>query len=36
MVYYVYDTHLNQRGHDLVGAAIADYLRSDPCAEGNP
>jgi hypothetical protein len=35
MVYYVYDTHLNQRGHDLVGAAIAEYLRSDPCAEGN-
>jgi hypothetical protein len=36
MVYYVYDTHLNQRGHDLAGAAIADYLRSDPCAEANP
>jgi hypothetical protein len=32
MVYYTYDTHWNQRGHDLVGQAIADYLNTDPCA----
>jgi hypothetical protein len=31
MLYYVYDTHWNQAGHNLVGTAIADFLRSDPC-----
>lgn len=31
MVYYTYDTHWNQLGHDLVGQAIADYLTSAPC-----
>lgn len=31
LVYYVYDTHWNQYGHDLVGNAIADYLQSNPC-----
>lgn len=31
MVYYTYDTHWNQRGHDLVGQAIAEYLTSAPC-----
>lgn len=29
--YYTYDTHWNQTGHDLVGRAIADFLRQDPC-----
>lgn len=32
MVYYTYDTHWNQRGHDLVGQAIADYLTTAPCS----
>ncbi len=31
ILYYTYDTHWNQAGHDLVGAAIADFLRTDPC-----
>lgn len=34
MVYYVYDTHLNQRGHDLVGEAVAQFLQTDPCNKG--
>lgn len=33
VVYYVYDTHWNQAGHDIVGAYIADYLESNPCDE---
>jgi hypothetical protein len=31
MLYYIYDTHWNQAGHDLVGQAIADFLATDPC-----
>ncbi len=33
MVYYVYDTHWNQRGHDLVGEALAQFLAGKPCGE---
>ena len=32
LVYYVYDTHWNQNGHDVVGRALADFLAEDPCA----
>jgi lysophospholipase L1-like esterase len=35
MLYYTYDTHWNQDGHQRVGAALADYLRTDPCATGS-
>jgi hypothetical protein len=28
--YYLYDTHWNQHGHDIAGAAIADYIRQHP------
>lgn len=31
ITYYTYDTHWNQRGHDLAGEAIAAFLRSSPC-----
>lgn len=31
MLYYTYDTHWNQAGHDLVGRAIAEYLQTNPC-----
>ncbi len=31
MLYYLYDTHWNQAGHDLVGAAVADFLSTSPC-----
>ena len=31
ILYYTYDTHWNQEGHDLVGAAIADFLKTNPC-----
>jgi hypothetical protein len=34
VLYYTYDTHWNQAGHDLAGRTIAAYLstRPDPCA----
>jgi hypothetical protein len=32
MVYYTYDTHWNQAGHDLVGTALAAYLETQPCS----
>lgn len=32
MLYYTYDTHWNQAGHDLVGEAIADFLATTPCS----
>lgn len=31
LVYYTYDTHWNQRGHELTGNAIAEFLESQPC-----
>lgn len=31
MVYYTYDTHWNQRGHDLVGGAIGRALADGLC-----
>lgn len=31
MLYYTYDTHWNQDGHNLVGQAIADFLAMQPC-----
>lgn len=30
LLYYPYDTHWNQAGHDLAARVIADYLRSVP------
>ncbi|MBC8099299.1 MAG: hypothetical protein H7Y11_07630 [Armatimonadetes bacterium] len=33
LLYYTYDTHWNQAGHDVVGAAIAEYLATDPCGQ---
>lgn len=32
MLYYTYDTHWNQAGHEVVGRAIADFLAQNPCA----
>ncbi|NWF68875.1 MAG: hypothetical protein HXY40_07305 [Chloroflexi bacterium] len=32
ILYYAYDTHWNQAGHDLAGQAIAAYLAQNPCA----
>lgn len=34
ITYYTYDTHWNQRGHDLAGQAIADFLAAQPCSNG--
>lgn len=31
MLYYTYDTHWNQDGHNRVGTALAEYLRVNPC-----
>ena len=32
VLFYVYDTHPNQDGHDLIGTVLADVLReSNPC-----
>jgi hypothetical protein len=31
LLYYRYDTHWNQAGHDLAGAVIADFLADEPC-----
>ena len=30
LTYYRYDTHWNQAGHDLVGQAVAEFMRSHP------
>lgn len=30
-LYYVYDTHWNQAGHDLAGRVLADFLAAGPC-----
>ena len=30
LIYYRYDTHWNQAGHDLAAQVIADYMRSVP------
>jgi hypothetical protein len=30
ILYYAYDTHWNQAGHDLAGQVIADYLAQHP------
>lgn len=32
MLYYTYDTHWNQDGHERVGTALAEFLRVNPCA----
>ncbi len=35
VLFYVYDTHPNQDGHDLIGTVLADALReSNPCEGG--
>lgn len=31
LLYYTYDTHPNQAGHDLIGQTIAEFLTSAPC-----
>ena len=31
MLYYTYDTHWNQDGHNRVGTALANYLKVNPC-----
>jgi hypothetical protein len=31
ILYYTYDTHWNQQGHDLAGDAIARFMATDPC-----
>lgn len=31
LTYYTYDTHWNQRGHELAGNAIAEFVKSMPC-----
>ena len=31
VLYYTYDTHWNQAGHNLAGAVIADFLESGGC-----
>lgn len=33
VLFYVYDTHPNQLGHNLIGAVIADVLAMNPCEE---
>lgn len=32
ILYYKYDTHWNQRGHEVVGRAIAEFVARQPCA----
>lgn len=36
MVYYTYDTHWNQRGHDLVGEAIGHAITDGLCQTSQP
>lgn len=31
ILYYTYDTHWNQRGHDLAGQVIGEFLRNGGC-----
>lgn len=31
LTYYTYDTHWNQRGHELAGNAIAEFIKSGVC-----
>ncbi len=31
ITYYTYDSHWNEGGHALAGAAVADYFRMNPC-----
>lgn len=31
MLYYTYDTHWNQAGHDLAGQLLADFIAANPC-----
>jgi hypothetical protein len=31
ILYYIYDTHWNQAGHDLAGAVLADFVADNPC-----
>lgn len=31
LTYYTYDTHWNQRGHELAGNVIAEFVKSSPC-----
>lgn len=32
LLYYTYDTHWNQRGHEVVGQALADFMADGACA----
>ncbi len=36
ILYYTYDTHWNQAGHDLAGKTIADWLKQNPNACARP
>lgn len=31
LAYYPYDSHWSQRGHQLAGATVANYLQAHPC-----
>jgi hypothetical protein len=33
LTYYTYDTHWNQRGHELAGNTIAAFLETQPCED---
>lgn len=33
ITYYTYDTHWNQLGHEIAGAAIAEYIQTNPCTD---
>lgn len=33
LTYYTYDTHWNQRGHEIAGNAIAAFLETQPCKD---
>ncbi|MDX2076603.1 MAG: SGNH/GDSL hydrolase family protein [bacterium] len=34
VLFYVYDTHPNQQGHDLIGSVLADAIKTNPCGNG--
>jgi len=36
VLFYVYDTHPNQAGHDLIGSVLAETLATNPCLEEQP
>lgn len=36
MLYYTYDTHWNQAGHDLTARTIADFIRQGGCDNNKP